>query len=208
MLDIGLASIHLFGFFTVVFSVGILTFEEIEMRTVWMVFAKPIKRSEYLTGKYIGIVLTVLLNVCLMSLILLGLCLLYKVNINISFLVSIIFILFELILVSAIAIVFSTVSTSLVTGMIFTFTLFLIGHLSHHLKYFSATSENIFLKWTMKVFYYLIPNLEYFNLKDKLYAIENISIPYGFVFKVFLYMLIYSATTLAIAIAVFDTKEF
>src|SRR5262245_65935938 len=65
--DIGLASISLFGVATAIF-VGVgLVFKEIEKRTVYTLVAKPIRRSQFILGKYLGLVLVLAVNVAVMT---------------------------------------------------------------------------------------------------------------------------------------------
>src|SRR6478735_12423976 len=56
--DLGLAATSLFGLFIAIF-VGIsLVSKEVERRSVYPLFAKPIRRSEFILGKYMGLLLT------------------------------------------------------------------------------------------------------------------------------------------------------
>ncbi|MBI4640616.1 MAG: ABC transporter permease, partial [Candidatus Tectomicrobia bacterium] len=65
--DLGLASISVFGLFIAIF-VGIgLVYKEIERRTIYTIIAKPIRRYEFLIGKYLGLVLTLLVEVAVMA---------------------------------------------------------------------------------------------------------------------------------------------
>ena len=53
----------LFGAFIAIF-VGVgLVYKEIERRTVYAIFSKPVGRGEFLVGKYLGLCLTLLVNV-------------------------------------------------------------------------------------------------------------------------------------------------
>src|SRR6195256_1484759 len=65
--DLGLSAILLFGVFIAIF-VGVgLVYKEIERRTVYAIFAKPVGRGEFLIGKYLGLCLTLLVNVLVMG---------------------------------------------------------------------------------------------------------------------------------------------
>jgi len=56
--DLGLAATSAFGLFIAVF-IGIgLVFKEVERRSVYGLLAKPIRRHEFIAGKYLGLVLT------------------------------------------------------------------------------------------------------------------------------------------------------
>src|SRR5712671_5591832 len=68
IVDLGLSAILLFGVFIAIF-VGVgLVYKEIERRTLYAILSKPIGRGEFLLGKYLGLCLTLLVNVAIMGL--------------------------------------------------------------------------------------------------------------------------------------------
>src|SRR6202521_3613722 len=68
IVDLGLSAILLFGVFISIF-VGVgLVYKEIERRTLYAILSKPIGRGEFLAGKYVGLCLTLLVNVVIMGL--------------------------------------------------------------------------------------------------------------------------------------------
>src|ERR1700759_2553055 len=67
VLDIGLASISLFSVVMAVFLGSSLLYKEIERKTLYVILPKPIRRHEFLLGKYFGIVLTVTVFVAIMG---------------------------------------------------------------------------------------------------------------------------------------------
>src|SRR6187397_3542284 len=67
IVDLGLSAMLLFGVFIAIF-VGVgLVYKEIERRTIYAVFSKPVGRGEFLVGKYLGLCLTLLVNVLVMG---------------------------------------------------------------------------------------------------------------------------------------------
>src|SRR4030088_564581 len=67
IVDLGLSAMLLFGVFIAIF-VGVgLVYKEIERRTVYTIFSKPVGRGEFLLGKYLGLCLTLLVNVAVMG---------------------------------------------------------------------------------------------------------------------------------------------
>jgi len=66
--DFGCGAIGLFGFFIALLSTAQLIPQELHNRTIYTILAKPVRRSEFLLGKFFGIVLLVALCVALMSL--------------------------------------------------------------------------------------------------------------------------------------------
>lgn len=65
VLDLGLASISLFSVLAAVFLGSSLLYKEIERKTLYVILPKPIRRYEFLLGKYFGIALTVFVFVAL-----------------------------------------------------------------------------------------------------------------------------------------------
>jgi Cu-processing system permease protein len=67
VLDIGLASISIFSVVMAVFLGSSLLYKEIERKTLYVILPKPIRRHEFLLGKYFGIVMTVFVFVAVMG---------------------------------------------------------------------------------------------------------------------------------------------
>jgi ABC-type transport system involved in multi-copper enzyme maturation permease subunit len=72
VLDIGMASISLFSVVMAVFLGSSLLYKEIERKTLYVILPKPIRRHEFLLGKYFGIALTVFVFVAIMGAVQLG----------------------------------------------------------------------------------------------------------------------------------------
>jgi ABC-type Na+ efflux pump permease subunit len=66
--DFGCGAIGLFGFFIALLSTAQLIPQELHNRTIYTILAKPVRRSEFLLGKFLGVVLLLALCVALMSL--------------------------------------------------------------------------------------------------------------------------------------------
>ena len=65
--DLGLASISIFGLLIAIF-IGIgLVWKEVERRSIYALLSKPMRRSELVLGKYCGLVLTLLINIAVMT---------------------------------------------------------------------------------------------------------------------------------------------
>src|SRR5580658_2534461 len=70
--DFGLLAIEAVGFFTVLLCHVVLLFEETELRTISILFVKPIRRWQYMAGKVLGSAFLLLLNQGAMLVLLLG----------------------------------------------------------------------------------------------------------------------------------------
>jgi Cu-processing system permease protein len=65
--DLGLASLSMFGLAIAVFiGVGLVT-KEVEKRSVYGLLTKPLSRTEFMLGKYAGLVMTIAVNLSVMT---------------------------------------------------------------------------------------------------------------------------------------------
>jgi ABC-type transport system involved in multi-copper enzyme maturation permease subunit len=65
--DLGLASIDLFGFLIAVFVGVYLVYTELDKKTIYTIVSKPIDRYQFILGKFFGLLITILVNVVIMS---------------------------------------------------------------------------------------------------------------------------------------------
>ncbi len=72
--DLGAASISLFGVIVAVVIGATSLHRELEQKTIFPILARPISRSEYVVGKYLGIVLTIFTFIAADTGLVLGLC--------------------------------------------------------------------------------------------------------------------------------------
>jgi ABC-type transport system involved in multi-copper enzyme maturation permease subunit len=165
VIDLGLSAMLLFGAFIAIF-VGVgLVHKEIERRTLYAILSKPIGRGQFLFGKYLGLNLTLLVNIVVMG-IGVVLALLYTRR-SLDPLVwkiwpAILLIYFELLIVTAIALVFSSFSSPALSALL-SFFIFVIGHFSSDLKALSESVASIPARWLFRVLYYLLPNFSNFS---------------------------------------------
>lgn len=207
ILDIGYASIEILSLLTVGLGIALVTFEEKELRTIWLVLVKPVKRYEYCFGKYIGVGLLLTANVLAMTVILTLICLFTNVLLDFNFLFVIGFIFFKMLMMLGIALFFSIISSSLVTQITFTLFLYLLGYISHHLLPIINETRNIAAKLILKIIYLILPHFGYIDLKDYIYSMEY-SVPFGFIAKVTIYVFVYSLILSILSALIFERKEF
>src|SRR5262245_14788991 len=202
--DIGLASIALFGVAVAIF-VGVgLVFKEIEKRTVYTLISKPIRRSQFILGKYAGLVLVLAVNMAVMTGVF-CLLLLWRGWMDWSLTGAIWLTFIELMLVTAIAILFSSFSTPILSSL-FTVTFFIIGHLSWGLRLMAEKIEGTTGKFLCEFFYRVLPNLELLNIRGL--AVHGEVPPSGHIALATLYGLSYTAVLLALAAVTFRRRDF
>jgi ABC-type transport system involved in multi-copper enzyme maturation permease subunit len=165
IVDLGLSAILLFGVFISIF-VGVgLVYKEIERRTLYAILSKPIGRGEFLFGKYLGLCLTLLVNVAIMG-VGLSLALLYVKRgwdpLVLRIWPAILLIYVELMILTGVAMLFSAFSSPALSALL-TFFVFVIGHFSADLKMLANSMSSAPTRWFFAGLYYLLPNLANYN---------------------------------------------
>ncbi len=203
--DMGLAAINLIGVIIAIF-VGIgLVSKEIERRTIYTIMARPISRAQFVLGKYFGLVVTLSVNVLIMLIVFLLTLWWSHASIHGSLLQAVALILVELLVVTALALFFSTFSSAMVSASM-TLGLYVIGHLTPDLKGIAEKSQNELITMLMTGLYYLCPNLEMLNIKGQAAAGVSVSLAYQSMATV--YGLFYASLLLAAACVIFQRRDF
>lgn len=203
--DMGLAAINLGGVMIAIF-VGIgLVSKEIERRTVYTIMARPISRAQFILGKYAGLVITLFVNLLVMMMVFLVTMLLYRVPIQASIFQAIELIFVELLLVTALALFFSTFSSSTLSATM-TIGVYVIGHLTTDMKGIADKSHSAAIKAVMTGLYYLFPNLESLNIKGQ--AATGIAVTPVYQGLATLYGLMYATILVISACVVFSRRDF
>lgn len=203
--DFGLAAISLFGVLIAIF-VGIgLLYKEVDKRTIYTVLSKPIKRYEFILGKYLGLLLTLLVNLAIMAAGLVLILLFFGNVFTASFFVALYFIYLELMLLVGLTVFFSSFTTPMLSAL-FTLALFVIGHLSADLKLLGMKSESLMVKYLTKFMYYFLPNLDNFNIRGT--VVYSLPVSLERVLAVTAYALLYLGVLLVLAVIIFQRKDF
>src|SRR4026208_1024779 len=161
IVDLGLSAMLLFGVFISIF-VGVgLVYKDIERRTIYAIFAKPVGRGEFLVGKYLGLCLTLLVNVVVMGLGV-SLALMYVSGgwdpLIVNLWPAVLLIYLELAILTGVALLFSSFSSPALSALL-TFFVFIIGHFSADLRSLSTSLGSTGARWVFGGLYYLLPNL-------------------------------------------------
>jgi ABC-type transport system involved in multi-copper enzyme maturation permease subunit len=208
IVDLGLSAMLLFGVFIAIF-VGVgLVFKEIEKRTIYAIFSKPVGRGEFLVGKYLGLCLTLLVNVLVMGL---GVSLaLMLVNrgwdpLALKIWPAILLIYVELMILTGVALLFSSFSSPALSALL-TFFVFIIGHFSSDLKALATSMGNTGTRWIFSGLYYLLPNLANYSFITP--AAHGRVPEIGHASIVILYALVYVTVILSVATLIFRQRNF
>lgn len=208
---LGLSAINIFGLLMAAFVGVNLVYEELDKRTVYTIIASGVSRCQFLLGKFLGLFLTVVANVLIMALLLSILVIFWpQSNLSALLIMAVYMFLFEMMIVCAIAILFSSFSTPVLSAVL-TFMCWVIGHMSEDLlEWAKRLSEqgSAGLAKLLTVIYYFLPNLEIYNLKNQVVYHEDIGSIFYHVMVYPVYAIIYSAILLTIAILSFSRRDF
>lgn len=206
IVNLGLSAMLLFGTFISIF-VGIgLVSKEIERRTVYAIFSKPVTRTEFVIGKYLGLCLTLLVNTAIMGAGI-SLALLYvgggSLAATIWGAVGMIFL--ELTILTAVAILFSSFSTPALSALL-TFLVFIIGHFSASLRDLAGALGSAAAQYLFDGIYYVLPNLSLFSFST---SAAHGHVPTAAIFGgAAAYAFIFDAMLLVITALIFSRRNF
>lgn len=206
IVNMGLSSALVFGAFIAIFvGVGLVS-KEIEKRTVYAIFSKPVGRSEFITGKYLGLCLTLLVNVIVMGAgITLALLYVHGARFIPSIWSALGLIFLELVILTATAILFSSFSSPSLSALL-TFFIFVIGHFSASLRDFAEALGSPAARRFFEALYYVLPNFSSFTFITPA-ANEQIPSP-GFAGAAAAYAVVYVIILLCASALIFSRRNF
>ena len=208
ILDFGLAAMSLLGLIVAIFIGTGLVNKEIEKRTVLVLIAKPISRSEIIAGKHLGLSAVLASLITAMTIIYIVLLQLRQIPYPLgSILLASLYLFLQLCLVCAIAIALG-VFTSSVLATLLSFGVYLMGNLSQDLVSFGRLSKNPGLENLTRNLYLVLPDLSRLDLKNQaVYGSEALPDSLTLITNAS-YGLVYTVLVLAIASAIFSQREF
>ncbi|PYU85038.1 MAG: hypothetical protein DMG51_09625 [Acidobacteria bacterium] len=207
IVSLGLSAISVIGVLISVFIGVALVSKEMDKRTLYALLAKPVRRWEFLLGKFGGLVLTLAVNTAAMALGLLLVMLYVKHSLERSdavVLVAVYFILLKLALIVALALLFSCFTTPLL-AILFTVGLYIVGLYVQELRDLPvevmSPAMAAFTKWLS----HLLPNFENFNVMAM--AAHGRAVPGALILQNTLYAVVYCTIVLTAAAVVFSRRN-
>lgn len=202
--DVGLSALSIFGVLTAVFVGVSLVFKEIERRTVYTLLACPVRRWQFIGGKFVGLLAVLLLMVGLMGLVLITVLLLRDQS-PWSLLPALPLVLVELAIVTAFALLFSSL-TNPILATVSTLAVYVMGHLAWSLELLKLKLHQGWARALCDLVYWLLPHLDRLNIRAE--VVHGVDLPSGFVALSLVYGTCYAVIVLALACWVFERKEF
>jgi Cu-processing system permease protein len=207
IVSLGLSAISVIGLLISIFIGVALVSKEMDKRTLYALLAKPVRRWEFLLGKFGGLVLTLAVNTAAMALGLLLVLIYVKHSLERSdavVLVAVYFILLKLALIVALVLLFSCFTTPLL-AILFTVGLYVVGLYVQELRNLPAEVMSpamaAFTKWLS----YVLPNFENYNVMAM--AAHGRAVPGALILQNTLYTVVYCAIVLTAAAAVFSRRN-
>lgn len=214
--DLGLISLELFGLATAVFGAVTLVLQEIESKTIYLIVTRPLPRSVYVLGRFVGLVVAVAFTMFVMAalhiLIMMSDFVWFKVFIEgwsfwAVYPTLILMSMAKMFITAAIALFFSLFATSSVSALVFTSCFWIAGHFGQEMDFMIRKSVSTgFARTVVSTVASVLPRFQYLNFRDT-YAIPQFP-GYQFMGSALLYALAYTGFFLALSSYLFSRKEF
>jgi len=203
--DVGLASLSLFGMLIAVIIGTTLVSKEIDKKTLYSLISRPINRYQFILGKFFGLILVLLVALSLMSITFLVIIFFHTFTVEWKMLMAILFIFFELCLLTSVAIFFSCLTTPILSS-VFSLSFYIIGHLSWGLETLIKKMKPGAGKILIQILYTVLPDLENLNFKTE--VVHNLPLPIHICLYSSLYAIFYTLFVLFLSIFIFRKKDF
>jgi ABC-type transport system involved in multi-copper enzyme maturation permease subunit len=203
--DFGFTGIQMSAAILAIFAGSTLVAREIEKQTVLTLLARPVSRAQFLMGKFLGLSLVVLTVVTGLAVVLIGLLLALNFTIGTSFFVALLGIALEAMVLTSLALFFGSFARPIMT-VVFTVSLFMIGHWVKSLDFFVKKSESESFKVLGKFLGQVIPNLEKFNWRSA--PIYSTTIPQQEILTAVGYGLGWTVFLMVVTTLIFRRRDF
>ena len=206
VINLGLTAVSLFGIVIAIF-VGIgLVAKEIDKRTLYTVLSRPVRRWEFIAGKFFGLAGTLVVNTFFMAIGVFAAMAYVSRHLQASdggVLVALYFIVLQFVVITALALFFSSFSSPLLSAL-FAFSLFVIGSFAEDLRGFAKMTHGI-AGWLATGAAYLVPNFSALNVINQVAHGEAVASPL-IVYNT-AYALVYTLAALGGAVLVFERRN-
>jgi ABC-type transport system involved in multi-copper enzyme maturation permease subunit len=210
--DLGLGGMSLFSIIIATFVGVNLLYKELERKTVYSLLPKPVHRYQFVLGKYLGMVLTMVVLVAVMTLVLMGVVALQGGELKPALFKMVALIFLEVTVIIAVAVLFSSFSTPFLSGL-FTLGIFLLGRSVDDIQAAADRLEYAGVAWLLDALGRVVPNLRLFYTtgteRGGAYASIHAVFPdWSYVAMAGGYAAIYITLTLLLAMLLFSRRDF
>ncbi len=206
LVNLGLTAISLFGIVIAIFiGIGLVS-KEIDKKTLYTVLARPVRRWEFIVGKFAGLTGTLTVNAAFMAIGFFAALLYLTHRFQVAdayLLVALYFIVLEFVLITALALLFSTFSSPLLSA-VFAFALFVIGTFAEDLRGFAAISHGL-TKTFAQALAWLVPNFAAFNVVSQVAHAQPVS--GKLILFNTIYAVLYAAVCISASVLIFERRN-
>lgn len=205
LVNTGIAAIELFCLFLVLLNSVNLFLQDIETKSIYVILSKPVSRSEYIIGKYLGSLLVIIINILIMSTIHVGMLSIVKWYPTKEYYLTMISIFLKIGIIASISILATVAMTSQAVAVITSLLLWIAGHFISEILFLASKIKFEVLRYFLKICCYFIPNFQYFNIKDYFdtpYFLKQFNLLLGIC-----YWLVYNAVVIGLSCLVFRKKD-
>lgn len=210
--DIGLFSISFFGSVTAIILGVLLLYGEIQRRTIHTILSKPIERYEFVLGKYLGMAFTLGLLVALFALAMAGILFVRDLEVTSAMLEAVILSYLEVMVVAAIAILFSSFSSPVLSG-VFTLGIWFLGNRTPEMVQIIGSDDGSGFATVARVALYIVPDLHTFSISgstvdDTYVSVHGEFVGWDYVSTALGHGVLYIAVLLILATLIFSRRDF
>ncbi len=202
--DISLAAVLVFGVLIAIFVGTTLIYKEVDKRTLYTILSRPIRRYEFILGKYLGLAFLLGLVTIVMTDVAVLYVFAFGGSIDIAFFYAALLIYIELLLITAFSVLLSALTTPIL-GAIIVFCVFILGHATEVLIDLPPNFDDTWTKYMLEGVYYVVPNLNNFNIRAE--AANSVIPSFSYVLWAVLYGLVYTGMLLILSAIVFEDKD-
>jgi len=205
MKDFGLVAVTAFGLIVAVFVAAGLVHKEVEKRTVYVLFSKPVSRAAFISGKFVGLCATMAVVLAGMGLFLFALVWMVDGRPSGMVLLAVLMVYVQMLAIIAVTIFFSTLGSAILASVL-GICVFVAGQLSHNVLALTRLGKNPLTEALSWVIYVIIPNFSAVDVKAGVVGEQTLA--WGQIGLWTAYLLAYVVVVLALAALVFRRKEF
>jgi ABC-type transport system involved in multi-copper enzyme maturation permease subunit len=209
--DVGLFGIDAFGVIIAIFVGVNLLYKELDLKTVYTILPKPLHRWEFVLGKWLGMLLTLAVQMGVMGLVLAVTLWTQGASFDTPTLKAVWLLFLNVMLVTSIAVFFSAFSSPFLSGF-FSLGCFIVGRSVPDIRALADKSGPV-VKRVLDTGCTLIPNMHLFYPSGAIVGTDQVSVHREFVnasylFSTTVYGLAYSLVVLLLAMLIFRKRDF
>jgi ABC-type transport system involved in multi-copper enzyme maturation permease subunit len=210
--DLGLAGMSLFSIIIAIFVGVNLVYKELDRKTIYTLIPKPIHRYQFVLGKYLGLVLTLVVQLALMSAMLVLVLWIREAEVGTPLLLMVLLILLEVVVITAVAVLFSSFSTPFLSGA-FTLGIFLLGRSVPDIRRVAEAMDSGPGSTMLSAIARIVPNLRYFyvsgtDIEGQRVSVNGVFVDWSYLGLGASYALLYVALVLLVAMGLFSRRDF